>query len=1074
LLICPNCGEENPARFRLCGFCGTALAGVAPPPQEIRKTVTIVFSDLKGSTDLGERLDPEALREVMNRYFAAMSAELDAHGGTIEKFIGDAIMAVFGLPIVHEDDALRAVRAAVGMQTGLERLNSELDRTWGVRLAMRIGVHTGEVVAGDPAAGQRLVTGDPVNTAARLEQAAPAGEVMLGELTYRLVRPHVDAEAVEPLELKGKAERVSAWRLHGLRSGKAAPADTAIPMVGRDDEMRTLRSLLDDASRRGAIAAVTVVGDAGVGKSRLIHEFLTSERDRAFTVRGRCLPYGRGITFWPIVEIVRAAAGVEEDDAPERAIAKVRGLVGDSDVADRLASATGLAATSFPVAEIVWAVRRLVEILADDRPVVVVFDDIHWAESTMLDLITHLAEADSSARALVISTTRHDLLDARPEWASTSRHERLVLRPLGDAQAAAIVEASLGGSGLPDRVVHRILEAAEGNPLYVEQLVSMLVDQGTVRQVDGAWRPADEIGDVAIPPTIAALLESRLDRLGRDERAVLEPASVIGLVFAESAVRTLAAEHARADLEGHLASLGRKRLVQRVEGDGDHETEASHRFGHILIRDTTYNSLLKRARADLHERFVAWADVRNAEDGRALEFEEILGYHLEQAHRYLAELGPLDDHGRDVGVRASERLGSAGQRAFARGDMPATANLLRRAALVRPRGDVTRIGLLVDAGDALMQSGEIALADETLASARDEAVEIGDQALQTRASLGSIYLRHVTGGDLPEGELVERVRSGIQVLEATGDERGLTRAWRILANVHLTACRYLDATEAVRRMIDHARRSGDETMERRASAALAACAQLGPMPVPEAIEVIESVRARIAGDRTAEADTLRALANLEAMRGDFEAARKLYRHSREILEQLGWRLDAALTAVAASGSVELLAGDSEAAEAELRRDHDALAAMGERNFISTTAALLAEALYRQGRDDEALAMTEESESIADADDVVTQYLWRSVRAKLLARAGDPERAEPLSREAIAIIGEAQDPDSLGYAYLDLGEVLRAADRQGEAIEAAERATALFDTKANAASAARARAFAAAVRASTATAAAPGR
>jgi tetratricopeptide (TPR) repeat protein len=401
--------------------------------------------------------------------------------------------------------------------------------------------------------------------------------------------------------------------------------------------------------------------------------------------------------------------------------------------------------------------------------------------------------------------------------------------------------------------------------------------------------------------------------------------------------------------------------------------------------------------------------------------------------------------------------------------MPATANLLRRAALLRPEGDPVRIGLLVDAGGALTQSGEIALAQQTLASAHEEATSAGEEALAVRAMLGSIYLGHLTGGGMPETVVVERVHAAIPVLEAARDERGLTQAWRILGNVHLTACRYVDATEAASQMVEHARRAGDEAMERRALPALAVCAQLGPMPVPEAITLVEDIRERIAGDRKAEANTLRALANLEAMREEFETARDLYRRSREILEQLGWRFDAALTAVNASGSVELIAGDAVAAEGELRRDHDALAAMGERNFISTTAAMLAEALYRQGRDIEAQAMTEEAEEIGDVDDVVTQYLWRSVRAKIIARAGDPLSAEALSREAIGIISVAQDPDSLGYAYLDLGEVLRSAGRPDEAIDAAERSAALFEGKGNVASAGRAHAFA---RETRATAAAP--
>jgi class 3 adenylate cyclase len=342
--ICPNCGEENPPRFRLCGFCGAALVEAAAPvaPREIRKTVTIVFCDLVGSTSLGERLDSESLREVMNRYFTAMRAELEDHGGTIEKFIGDAIMAVFGLPTLHEDDALRAVRAAAGMQAALLRLNDELDRSWGIRLANRTGLHTGEVVAGDPTGGQRLVTGDPVNTAARLEQAAPTNEILIGELTYRLVREAVEVEQVAPLELKGKLARVPDYRLVAVSDeavrGRDVTAPEASPMVGRAGEIARLREAFAAAVEKRSLRIVTIVGDAGVGKSRLTREFLASVAEQAYVVRGRCLPYGRGITFWPLVEIVRSAAEIDDDD-PARIGDRPRrsGVSADRDVLGRSA-----------------------------------------------------------------------------------------------------------------------------------------------------------------------------------------------------------------------------------------------------------------------------------------------------------------------------------------------------------------------------------------------------------------------------------------------------------------------------------------------------------------------------------------------------------------------------------------------------------------------------------------------------------------------------------------------------------------------------------------------------------------
>ncbi|MGZ3631236.1 MAG: AAA family ATPase, partial [Candidatus Limnocylindrales bacterium] len=479
-VTCPAYGEENPERFRLCGFCGTPLAA-ALPAQEVRKTVTIVFSDLKGSTSLGEALDSESLRELISRYFEVMRAELERHGGTIEKYIGDAVMAVFGMPAVHEDDALRAVRAAMGMQHALARLNDELERSWGVRLTNRTGVNTGEIVAGDPSKGQHLVIGDPVNTAARLEQVAPANEILIGELTYRLVRDAVEAEPVEPLELKGKAERVPAYRLRGLRQRPVEQTRDETPMVGREAELSLLRETFHEIAQRRVPRIVTVVGDAGVGKSRLIREFLAGLDEDALVVRGRCLPYGEGITFWPLLEMIRAAAELEDEDPPEVARARLLDLIGEQEVADRLSAATGLVAAAFPLAELFWAVQRFVELLAQRRPTVLVIDDIHWAEETFLDLLEHLAEAQLNVPVMLLCTARHDLLESRPAWGAEPPAQLVRLEPLTAGDTASLVEARLGPLGSMAHLADRVVRAAEGNPLFVEQLLSMLIDDGALR-----------------------------------------------------------------------------------------------------------------------------------------------------------------------------------------------------------------------------------------------------------------------------------------------------------------------------------------------------------------------------------------------------------------------------------------------------------------------------------------------------------------------------------------------------------------------------------------------------------------
>src|SRR6185312_302174 len=472
MLICPACGEENPPRFRLCGFCGTPLA--AAPSAEVRKTVTILFSDVAGSTALGERLDPESLREVMGRYFAVMSAAIERHGGTVEKFIGDAVMAVFGLPQAHEDDALRAVRAALDMRAGLDELNADLERHYGVTMANRTGVNTGEVVTDEAAGNQRLATGDAVNVAARLEQAAPAMETLLGAVTHALVRDAVEAVPVEPLELKGKAERVPAFRLVGLAS-RERPAAT--PLIGRADELALLRSSVADAEASAGGRLVTVVGEAGVGKSRLLREFTEGLEGSATVVRGRCLPYGDGITFWPIAEAVRGAAGITEDDATAAARDKVLRLAGgDVEVADRVASAIGLVPAVFAVEETFLGVRRLFEILAAGRLLVVVLDDLHWAEPTLLELIADVVERVRRP-CLVVATARPEYVDREDVIADAPGRTRLMLERLPADAAAAMAGQLLGGGRIDPATVKRIVTASDGNPLFVEQMAAMLDEQ---------------------------------------------------------------------------------------------------------------------------------------------------------------------------------------------------------------------------------------------------------------------------------------------------------------------------------------------------------------------------------------------------------------------------------------------------------------------------------------------------------------------------------------------------------------------------------------------------------------------
>ena len=1039
----------------MCGMCGAQLAAVEVVPEEVRKTVTVVFSDLKGSTALAERLDTEALREALNQYFNTMREVLEKHGGTVEKYIGDAIMAVFGLPQLHEDDALRAVRAAAEMQEALVGLNAGFEEVYGVRIENRTGVNTGEVVAGDVSVGHRLVTGDTVNTAARLEQNAPTMEILLGESTYRLVKDAVVAEPVEPLELKGKAERTPAYRLISVghqEEGVARRLDA--PIVGREAELAALNDVLARAIERRRCQVVTVVAPAGTGKSRLLQEFMG--RSGVRTLRGRCLSYGEGLTFWPLAEIARTEAGIANDDPAAEAQRKLADLLGDDarDVTERIAGAIGLSNANFPVEETFWAARRFFELISHGEPLIVLIDDIHWAERTFLDLIKSVASMMTDAPIVLACSARPDLVDAHPGWGEgLEDHRVLILQALSEEDSAEIAANLLGTAELDAQVRAKIVEAAEGNPLFVEQMLSMLLDDGILARDDrGRWVLVREVGAIMVPPTIQALLSARLDRLGPIDRVVVERAAVIGQVFFRGAVEDLSPDEVRRHAGESLQNLTNRELVTPHESS--FAGQEAYRFMHILIREAAYHGLLKRTRADLHVRFIDWLE-RVASD-RVLEFEEIRGYHLEQAFFTLQQLTPNDDKVWQIGVRGSGYLSSAGRRALARGDIPAAAGLLQRAATLLPPGHAERPRLRLDAAEALTEQGLFDEAGAMLHAAIDEAHELSDRVLEATAQIQELELLYTVDPEAVEPTIVAGVESHLPELEALEAHDGLARAWRLIMFVREMGLQWGESEAAAQLTLDHARLAGNRLMVARAIPSLGYCALSGPTPVPEAIERCRALLEEVSGDRKPEALLESALSHLEAMRGNVEESRALYRASRAKLEELGWTFLAAQTSFD-SGPVEMLAGDLAAAEAELRRDFDALDRMGETNYISTTAAFLAEVLYRQGDLEGAEEHTRISEELAAHDDVSSQFRWRTVRGKILASRGDVAEGEKLAREAVAMIQASDDLNSQGEALIDLAEVLRLGGRTPEATDAAREALALFEAKGNTVSAALARA-----------------
>jgi class 3 adenylate cyclase/tetratricopeptide (TPR) repeat protein len=991
-----------------------------------RRTVTVLFADVADSTPLGERLDPESLRRVMSRFFEQMSGVLERHGGTVEKFIGDAVMAVFGIPELHEDDALRAVRAATELRQALAKLNEELERDLEVRIGIRVGVNTGEVVAGDGTGGQMLVTGDAVNVAKRLEEAARTGEVLVGEPTRRLVANAVVLEPRDELTLKGKSDPHAAWNVLAVIEGASAYARRLdATLIGREAELRLLRDAYTEAVDGRSCRLFTIVGPAGIGKSRLAAELCSSVRDDATVLTGGCPPYGDGITFWPLVEIVSMLGS---DDG-------VREAVADADdgelVATRVLGAVGPTASAAPGGETFWAVRRLLEEVAREQPLVVVVEDIHWAEPTLLDLLEYLAGWTHDAPVLLLCIARPDLLDERPGWL-TQPGSGVLLEPLTAEESHALLDEIAQEWPLDAAARQRITDAAEGNPLYLEQMAAMLAEGG----------PAD-----AIPPSIHALIAARLDRLPAEERTVLECAAVAGKHFVRSALRRLAPDADQADVDARLLSLARRDLLAARPGRED-----AYRFRHALIRDAAYTGIPKELRAQLHERFANWAANTNA--GKAGDIDEIVGYHLEQAFLYRSQLGPLDEGARTLAERAGELLGAAGRRAFAREDVPAAVNLLDRALALATNEDPARLELMRQLSTSLWSLGEVARAESLLGGLIDTATAAGDRRYELYGALQQMswrFHRDEAGWE----EMASVAEEALTAFGEAGDEFGLAQAWRQLASTLHARARFREAVEASERALEHARRANAAREESRAADLLCMCLLHGPTPVATAITRATEMLAEATANPALQANVMAALAELKAMQKSFDDARVLVQEARRTYERLGLRL-ALVGLLQVSGIVELLAGDAAEAEHAFREGME-LIGLDFPTWRTYQAALLAESLYMQERFDEARELIDSAEP-ENPDELESLLPWAVVKARLLAREGAADEGELLLRDLAA---RAQSTDALnvqGQVRLALAEVLWIADRPADARDAAAEAAELFGEKGNVAKAERAAAL----------------
>jgi class 3 adenylate cyclase/tetratricopeptide (TPR) repeat protein len=989
VLVCASCGHANSEGAKFCEECGFSFAAVPAAAREQRKTVTVLFCDLAGSTALGETLDPERLRVLLARYFERMKGVVERHGGSVEKFIGDAVMAVFGVPVLHEDDALRALRAAAEMRDALPEFG----------LQGRIGVMTGEVVSGTE---ERLATGDAVNVAARLEQAAQPGEVLIGAPTLALVGAAAEIEPVAPLVLKGKAEPVPAYRLLNVR--EAPERQHAALFVARERELGLLREAWERVQAEQRCELVTIIGDAGIGKSRLVAEALASVE--ATVVRGRCLAYGEGITYWPVVEVLKQ---LDLRPSEEAAAVAIRSLLGEMG-----------AVTS--AEEIAWAFRKTLEHASAERPMVVVFEDIQWGEQTFLDLIEHVALLSSGAAILLLCLARPELTEHRPAWPATLR-----LEPLGDEDVDELIPERIA-----EELREKIARAAGGNPLFIEEMLAMAQEAA---------------GEVVVPPSLQALLAARLDRLETAERRVLERGAIEGEIFHRGAVQALAVEETQ--VTPRLAALVRKQLIRpdkpQLAG------EDGFRFRHLLIRDAAYEALPKAVRAELHQRYAAWLEEHGAE---LVELDELLGYHLEQACRYRDELGLPDDG--MLAAAARRRLTIAGRRAHLRADHGAAVSLLERAAALVPAGELD-LALETDLADALFWAGRVRDACGRAGSLAERAAAAGDRVAELCGKIQEGQFRL----DLePEGatqQLAALIEQALPVFRAAGHDLALYAGYAALGQVANMRGQHDAMLEAYERAALHAHAAGlpHEFLGWRATGRL-----FGATPVSELLAWLDEQHARGARDHLLDVRRAHAL----AMLGRFDEARAILADVRaKMAERI---VGTTLASVIGHDSVdlELWAGDP-AAAAEFGEEGCRLyEELEEQSFLSTEVGRLAQAYYALDRLEDADACAGRAAELGASDDAHTQMLWRQVRAKVLARRGDHAEAERLAHEAVAIGEETDLLNGQGDANADLAEVLLLTGKPDEAAAALKQALDLYERKGNRVSTQRAQTRLAEVRA----------
>jgi class 3 adenylate cyclase/CRP-like cAMP-binding protein/tetratricopeptide (TPR) repeat protein len=816
--VCASCGAEVPSQFRFCGVCGAPQdGGEAGPDTELeeRKVVTVLFADLTASTELAARLDPEDLRVVLRRFFQAMVEEIERHDGTVEKFIGDAVVAVFGVPAAHEDDPERAVRTALAMQRRLAALNADAGESTEVELGMRIGLNTGEVVTATGVDRENLVTGEPVNVAARFQALAPSGEIVVGERTYRDTRHAIGYRSLGEVPVKGIDRPLPAWQVTGELDSTAAPeprpgAIGAVPMVGRDSELELLELLLSRTLREGGASLVTVVGPAGIGKSRLAHEFaqrtLASRPVRI--VRGRCLPYGEGLTYWPMAEILKADAGILDSDQPEAILEKAaRAFLGRFEVSEHtgtvqvLLSSVGVPVPTDPlVGAEPSAAKELIarswkayfDSLASDQPVLALLEDLHWADAGLLDLVEYLAGRVTS-RVMFVAMARPDLVERRPGWGGGLRSSTTVsLSPLSSEDGEHMIRHLLDELPAPDEAIQPLLARAEGNPFYAQELLRMVVDAGSLVRSNGEWileRPIP----ASLPDTVQGVIASRIDMLPIQEKRILQDAAVVGRIFWPGALARLGSPGATSTID----VLVHKGLVwQRDTSVVEGERELI--FNHILTRDVAYASIPKTRRAAAHAEALSWVEEKMA--GRDEEFAEILAFHAEQA-------GDIPKT-----ARYSLLAGHRSRRLFATHEAIQRYDRALRAAESSPgpTDHALLAEIALSRGEARELLGQFVEAQADYERALADARAAGHGQLEAQ-SLGALAHLHWLQDRFEEGELI--LADALDKARSVGDRHLLARLLYTAGTLKFGGGRYREALPMHEEALRVAQEGGDPAGE---------------------------------------------------------------------------------------------------------------------------------------------------------------------------------------------------------------------------------------------------------------------